>query len=583
MLSSNKLAAAGGRLRGLGASANLAPGPLDRVAARLRRPLDRAFERRAAALDGLGSLSRQAAQAASLLPAAAGEPARADVPGAPRLGAAAGGQRVLVVSLRGWATHNAYELTIAQALRLRGATVALLSCGGGAPVCELGRARSGHPRPCDRCAWLTAQIARRCELEHHTLASRLPWGADPRRAPVEAPAARQLAASRVSASWLLRTTAPEQVAGGQEILRDFAVASAGVEAAASAILDELAPDVVLSLNGLFAFERAIRALALERGSRAPTYEIAPRGGALVFSQRQPAPDYRLDGLWRTVRERPLSALQREEVTRLLADRARGVGAHERYYEQQREDPTELRAQLGLGGRERVVSLFTNVTWDSATMGRDIGFESMLDWVREAVRLARGSELVLVVRVHPAERRWRSREQLRELVATADSRMPDNVRFVAAEDPLSSYALIDASDLVLAYTTTVGLEAAARGRRVAVAGATHYRERGFTIDLSERSQLAELFAHRAAPAPPDQTELALRYAHMFFLRAMIPFPAVQTDGGRVTRLPDGARELLPGADPYLDWVCERILDGGDFGLPDELARLATGALDRPSGA
>ena len=311
MLSSNKLAAGGGRLRGAGASTNLTPGTLDRIAARLRRPLDRAFERRAADLDGLGSLSREAADADAALQEQGSH-------GRETSGATAGeGQRVLVVSLRGWATHNAYELTIAQALRLRGATVALLTCGGGAPVCELGRARSAHPRPCDRCSWLTAQIARSCELEHHSLASRMPWGEDPRRAPVAAPAPSQLAASRVSASWLLRTTAPEALAGGEEILRDFAIATAGVESAAAAILDELAPHVVFSLNGLFAFERAIRALALERGSRAPTYEISPRGGALVFSQRQPAPDYRLDALWRRVRERPLSALQREEVTRLL--------------------------------------------------------------------------------------------------------------------------------------------------------------------------------------------------------------------------------------------------------------------------
>ena len=40
-----------------------------------------------------------------------------------------------------------------------------------------------------------------------------------------------------------------------------------------------------------------------------------------------------------------------------------------------------------------------------------------------------------------------------------------------------------SDLALVYTTTVGLEAANLGIPVAVAGATHYRGRGFTHDVT----------------------------------------------------------------------------------------------------
>jgi hypothetical protein len=553
------------QLRGLGGKGNLQTGPLDRMLARVRRPLDRAFERRALALEGLAALSEDVISSA----APGSGPA---VPPRPR---------ILVASLRGWSSHNAYELVIAQALRLRGAEVALLTCGGGMPACELGWARRAHPRPCDRCAWLTDRVVEVAGLKRYALRDLLPWGGDARRAPAE-PVGNSVLdphdASAISVAWLLKATQLDRVPGSEEVASDFAVAAGGVGRAAEAIFEEFEPDIVFVLNGLFGAERMIRELARNRGIRAPTYEIAPRGGALVLSQDAAAPEYDVDQLWAAVRDRPLSDRQRLDVTGLLDDRAGGVGAHESYFDRPEDDPDELRRRLGLSGRERVASLFTNVTWDSATIGHDIGFASMFDWVEQAVRLAGSEDLVLVVRIHPAEGRWGTREEVQEVIVSRLGEIPPNVRFVSAGDALSSYALLDISDLLLTYTTTVGLEAAARGKQVCVAGDTHYRGRGFTTDISGPEDLARILGCEPAPLPAENVELAIRYAHMFFFRAMIPFPLIDAADGKVTRLPRRAAELARGADPYLDWVCERILDGGHFGLPDELAGTPLAAVD-----
>jgi hypothetical protein len=544
-------------LRGMGGKGNLRPSPTDRVLARVRRRLDRAFELRALALGDMSALSSE--MGPDLLPR-------------PHL-AQRSAQRVLVGSLRGWSAHNAYELAIAQALRLRGADVALLTCGGGMPACELGWASRAYPRPCDRCGWLTDRMAAVARLRHYRLADFMPWGEDARRAPTK-PSGERTAALRdtsaVSAAWLLKATELDRVPGAQEVIEDFAVATDGIGRAAEAVFERFEPNIVFLLNGLFDAESTIRRLALERGARVPTYEIAPRGGALVFSQDTPAPAYDVDRLWAAVRDLPLSALQRSEVLGLLEDRARGVGAHESYYKRPEENPEQLRRHLGLSGRERLVSLFTNVTWDSATIGHDVGFASMFDWVEQAVRLAAGQDIVLVVRIHPAEARWGTREEVQDVIASRVAEIPANVRFVSAGDSLSSYALLDISDLLLTYTTTVGLEAAVRGKQVAVAGDTHYRSRGFTIDLSGPEDLARIMGLEQTELPPVDVERATRYAHMFFFRAMIPFPLVEIEDGRVKRFPRQAAALAPGADAHLDWICERILDGGDFGLPDELA-------------
>jgi len=549
-----------GRLREAGSKDRLSPGTVDRVLARVRRPLDRAFESSAVGLDDIAALSDRIGSR--------------DNPG-PRT-AAPGAPRVLIASLRGWSTHNAYEIAIAQALRLRGAEIALFTCGGGMPACELGWARRAHPRPCDRCAWLTDRVIDATGIRGYRLGDLMPWGDDARRAPRAAGSKEAHARSGVSVAWLLKTTQLDLVPHAREVADDFTVALEGVGHATAAVLRAFEPDVVFLLNGLFGAERTIRQVALGQGVRTPTYEIAPRGGALVLSQDAAAPDYDLDRLWARVKDRPLNERQRSETIGLLEDRARGVGAHESYCDRVEDDPAQLRSRLGLSGCQPIVSLFTNVTWDSATIGHDIAFESMFDWVEQSVRLAAGRDVALVVRIHPAEGRWGTREAVQEAIGSRLGEIPANVRFVAAADALSSYALLDISNLSLTYTTTVGLEAAARGKPVAVAGDTHYRGRGFTIDIASAQDLARVLAAAPQELPAPNSELAERYAHMFFFRAMIPFPAIEAHNGRLKRFPRRAADLAPGADPYLDWICDRIIDGQDFGLPDELACVAATA-------
>ena len=181
------------------------------------------------------------------------------------------------------------------------------------------------------------------------------------------------------------------------------------------------------------------------------------------------------------------------------------------------------------------------------------------------------ETTLVVRVHPAETRWHSRESTEAYVRARFPQLPANVRFIGPDRALSTYALLELSHLVCVYTTTVGLEAATRGLRVAVAGRTHYAARGFTDDVAGPGELAALIQGASrGPLPAKQRDLALRYAYTFFFRCSIPFALVRSVGGRVRQAPASAAEIAPGVDERLDWICDRILDGGSFVLPDALA-------------
>jgi hypothetical protein len=515
---------------------------LDRLVGRLRRPVDRALLTRAGRLDDHRNLGRSAAAAE------VGEST---------------GERVLVLALRSWVTHAAYEVVLAHALRLRGCEVALVTCGGGQPACEMGFAREGFPRPCDRCAWFTEQVSQAAGLRHYRLADGFDWP-DARNAPLEPPTTSidTDGAAAISIPWFMRTARPASTSGGAEVARDFRVSVAADGNVFEAIVDDFQPDVMVMVSGLFASERAAWDVARRRGIRVVTYEMAPHGPGIVFAQDAAAPEYPSDEFWQAARGRPLTPVQDSEIRSLLDGRTRNLGTHDIEFE---SGERELRAGLGIPTGAPIAGLFPNVTFDSAALFKDVAFDGLIDWVAEAVRAVADTPTHLVVRVHPAEARWGTNEPVEPLVRQQLGQIPPNVHFIPSASPLNSYALLRECALALVYTSTIGLEASAIGIPVAVAGICHYRDKGFTIDIDTRESLRRVLAE-----PPqlsdEQRELARRYAYLFFVRMMIPFPVIERDGLRTAAMPDDAAQIAPGADDWVDFACDRILDGGPFIRP-----------------
>jgi hypothetical protein len=540
-----------GRLMRLGSSLARESRPIDHLVSPIRRPLDRVWYLRTGRVRELTKLGESVANAAP----------------------PPGGKKVLVLSLRMWTNHTAYESVIAQALRLRGAEVAMLTCGGGQPICEVGWGRVNAPRPCDRCAYFTGRVARGGGFPWLRLADDLPWGSRPDRAPLEADTVKNLSqpdAALPSEAWFVRSADVARAPDGPAVTRDFEVSVAAVERAFGRIVDRFRPDVVFALNGLFAAERAVRVVGADRGVRVVTYELAPRKDALVFGETAAAPEMVMDALALDQCSRPLSEEEAAAVDALLEARVSGSSSHERYFDTQEHDADAVRKALGIPTGKRVVSSFTNLAWDTALFGNEVGYESQFDWLARTVeQVGRREDTVLIIRVHPAESRWGTAQPVETELAARVGELPDNVRLVRPDDPLSSYGLLAITNLALCYTTTVGLEAAVRGIPVAVAAKTHYRGRGFTVDLESPADLEAALADPPTMTP-EQVELARRYAFAFFFRRMIPFRHVRVVGGWVVEVPTSAGQLLPGRDPYLDFICDRILNGGDLFLPSTLA-------------
>ncbi len=480
------------------------------------------------------------------------------------------GSRVLFVCPRDWAEHVHYQAVLGQALRIRGARVNFLGCGGGLEICDRANTYEAPPMPCRTChGYVDASLrAHRFALRHLSDW----WGSD---GGIDWPELDEISREDlvsvengglalgelvdIPLKWFLCAADLDDDPLASLTTRRFLRSARRIQQAAEAALDELRPDVVVLLNGLFLFESIIWEVCRRRGIDVVTYERAFLKETLVFSRDVPAGFYDLSSSWDPTRR--LHDSEEQELDDYLAARSRG-DAFDQFWS---FGEASLESQQG-----RLVSLFTNLTWDTAVIGRDSAFPGIRSWLEAVVTsMAARPQHRLVIRVHPSEQFLPgkvTRDSLESWLADQFPDLPPNVTVVGAGDVASSYPLMEASDVGLVYTSTTGLELALRGVPVIVAGKTHYRGKGFTHDVSDPVQfervLDDLLELPSSGAP--DVDLARRYAHFFFFEAPVSAPGVIEPWPGLARLTiDSLDDLRPGVDADLDLICDGILTGVSF--------------------
>jgi hypothetical protein len=469
-----------------------------------------------------------------------------------------------------------YESVIAHALRRRGAHVEFLTCGGGLEVCDRANTYEAPPMPCTTCRrYVEGSIAAH-GFPMRTI--RDGWAGDgPGRWPdLDRVAAADLGAVEVDdlplgrvvdipLKWFLCAAALEDdpLAGltGRAFLRSARRIARGVRAT----LEQLQPDVVLLLNGLFLFEGVTWAICQQQGIDVVTYERAFLQETLVFHRGTPAGFYDFTAEWPEA-DRPLTPAEGAELDDYLSTRRRGA-AFDQFWSFQDRAFQDRAVERPSG---RLVTLFTNLTWDTAVVGRDVAFPSIRMWLDAVVdAFTHRPDHRLIVRVHPSEQRLpgkRTRDSLDGYIRQRYPVLPPNIAVVGADDLTSSYPLMEASDFGLVYTSTTGLELALSGTPVVVCGDVHYRGKGFTVDVSSPDgfvdALDRLLVDSAAYRP--DVERARRYAHFFFFRAPVRAPYVVEPLPGLARITtNDAADLDPGKNEALDRICDGLLKGTSF--------------------
>jgi hypothetical protein len=486
------------------------------------------------------------------------------------IGAAApetpGGPEVLVMSFRGWTTHAALELLVGHALRRRGANPTYMVCGGGLPRTELGRPRAEFPLPCSTCRAYVTRMLDAAALPYVLIDDLVDAGErDEISGLVEATADLDTfeiegirPAEHVvrSTLWVARSGLAGRNLHDRLEFREFVESAAIAARAFARLLDRQRPQAIVMVSGLFFAESVMRALASQRGIHVVTYDIPGRPGTIFVSDGEPASFYDVQDRWDARPSTVPTADERERIEEDIKARLRGSDELWGGFDASAAPPPTPSGVTRL-------AVFTNVSWDTAVALRDLGFADMFDWLERVVSWATTRpDIQLDVRAHPAETRVRGFESSDLAVDFLRNRfgtLPANIRLHGPESDIDSYKLIQESSAVLVYTSTIGLEAALLGRPVLVAADVHYRGKGFTVDLEGPEHLERLLSRPGElQLTPEQHDLALMYAHVFFYESMIELKTLgERWRGRPTFRLSDVSEV--DDDPAIQAICALALE------------------------
>jgi len=292
------------------------------------------------------------------------------------------------------------------------------------------------------------------------------------------------------------------------------------------------PDLVIVPNGTILEFAAVYQVARELEIPTITYEFGEQRGKIWLAQDAEVMRQETGSIWEARQSQPLTEGQLEQIHHFYANRQSAkIWSNLIYSLQGAESEGGERVRKTLHLDQRPVALLaTNVVGDSLTLSRQVFSASMSDWVVRTIRyFMPRSETQLVIRVHPGELLV-SGPSVADYVKEAlrGEELPEHIHLVAADDRVNTYDIVEIADLGLVYTTTTGLEMAMSGLPVIPVGNTHYRGKGFTLDVETWQEYFELL-DKVLIAPGNyrptkaQVDLAWNYAYRFFFEYAQPYP------------------------------------------------------------
>lgn len=501
-----------------------------------------------------------------------------------------------------WQLHALYEIAICHNLQWRGHSYRYVSCDGLFTDCDLFWESTVGRRPANACAVCQAQVKGLLEnnrVPHTWLGAYKSAEVVPAvRAFVDAlPDAELLRAEFQGyplGSWVkssvhthLRINAidlanPKHCA----TLRSYLYSGGVALLCIAQMLEAERPDVLLMFNGRMAVTRIALELAKERGIRVVCHERGLAKEQLLLWENEGCLSLRpYPKLWAEWGGVPLAAAEAARVTGWLLDRARGANLNWKTFSVQ-SSLGPLAPFLERHADRQIWSLFTSSTDEIvADDDRTSAFGTQNRWIDETIRFVRDQPgLALIVRVHPnsggKKSTGRNLDELRHF-EDLRGRVPDNVAVVMPDDQVSSYALVDRTDVGFVYGSTIALEMACRGLPVFLAARSPWMPCEGIRFVTAADDYAGLLADRAArPRSTAEAEeiarAAYRFAYAYMFRWNIDFPLVHMPDvhhGELTA--KTLEDLKPGRHACLDHCAEIVL-GVRPSIPQATAPVAKDA-------
>ena len=336
--------------------------------------------------------------------------------------------------------------------------------------------------------------------------------------------------------------------------------------AAGNILDEQQPDVVLTYNRLYGVNHAFLDVAEQRGITTYSLQggghITHRGETMTLFRDSETQFQLVDSpTWREFSSHPISELQTDLAVTHLYGLMEGSSAFVYSSAYEASDPARLREQLSVPQNKPLilVPLSSEDELNAAqladllpdTSNRLNLFDGQLDWLEYVIHFAReNDQFHFVLRLHPRMFPNKRESVLAPVLARVQkiiSDVPNNVTINVPDDNVSIYDLLQITQLVLGYRSSVGAEFAAFGIPVVTPANQYFYT--YPDDLHRVSQSLEEYNKEILRAIEDgwsieQTRMTFRWYAFLFSRICVDL------SGSVNSKPSSLRPKKPGLRLFL---------------------------------
>tara|TARA_B100001109_G_scaffold255543_1_gene259149 strand:+ start:11938 stop:13533 length:1596 start_codon:yes stop_codon:yes gene_type:complete len=158
----------------------------------------------------------------------------------------------------------------------------------------------------------------------------------------------------------------------------------------------------------------------------------------------------------------------------------------------KENYFDKKKVLNINGK-KIVSVFGNVSWDTSQYISNTIFLSMFDWLESLKELIKSNpDYLFIFRAHPGENRRLKKTFYGMGQWLEDNNIQDfeNAIIVNSDDKIDSYEIINKSNLVLVYNSTIGIESTMMGKKSYVAASTHYSDQPFVMNFNSKQAYIE---------------------------------------------------------------------------------------------
>ena len=290
------------------------------------------------------------------------------------------------------------------------------------------------------------------------------------------------------------------------------------------VLIQKNPDLVIMSHGIYSTWGPIFQFLDASRINILMYGRGKKRHTLKFDWNKTGDSWDISAFWNKVKNNDLTSDQLNEINQYLDSRISHKEDVFVYNFGKKTSNDETISQLGLETDKPIYTLFTNVLWDAASAQREIAFKNPVEWVIETIEWFNDQpDKQLIVKIHPAEIVIGTNMPFYDIILSRVT--PNkNVRIIKPEEKVNSWSIYAISTLGMVHTTTAGMEMPLVSKPCVVVSKTHYRNKGFTLDINSKEEYFELLQNFDAESVDYEKNKkeAIKYAYLLFMRYQMPF-------------------------------------------------------------